>query len=183
MVCINSFYLDTKDEIKTVRKIAEKAGARVAYSEHWLKGGEGALEFADAVMDACNDKANFKFLYEDDLPQTKRVEKIAKEVYGADSVSWAPDAKAKVERIEKDPRYAKLPTCMVKTHLSLTHDPTIKGRPKGWNLPIRDVLIYGGSGFVVPVAGAISLMPGTASDPAYRRIDVDVKTGKVKGLF
>ena len=183
VVCINSFYLDTKDEIKTVRKIAEKAGARVAYSEHWLKGGEGALEFADAVMDACNDKTNFKFLYEDDLPQTKRVEKIAKEVYGAESVSWAPDAKAKMERIEKDPRYAKLCTCMVKTHLSLTHDPTIKGRPKGWNLPIRDVLIYGGSGFVVPVAGAISLMPGTASDPAFRRIDVDVKTGKVKGLF
>ncbi len=183
VVCINSFYLDTKNEIALVRKVAEKAGARVAYSEHWLKGGEGALEFADAVMDACNDKTNFKFLYEDSLPQTKRVEKIAKEVYGADSVSWSADAKAKMEMIEKDPVYSKLCTCMVKTHLSLSHDPAIKGRPKGWNLPIRDVLIYGGSGFVVPVAGAISLMPGTASNPAFRNIDVDVKTGKVKGIF
>jgi formyltetrahydrofolate synthetase len=183
VVCINSFHTDTDHEIKLVRKVAEKAGARAAISRHWLLGGEGALEYADAVVDACKDKSNFKFLYEDDLPQTKRVEKVAKEVYGADGVTWSPEAKAKMDMIEKDPRYAKLCTCMVKTHLSLSHDPTIKGRPKGWTLPIRDVLIYGGSGFVVPVAGAISLMPGTASNPAYRNIDVDVKTGKVKGLF
>ncbi|MBU4186512.1 MAG: formate--tetrahydrofolate ligase, partial [Proteobacteria bacterium] len=90
---------------------------------------------------------------------------------------------AKAKRIEQDPELSKLGTCMVKTHLSLSHDPNIKGVPNGWTLPVRDILTYKGAGFVVPVAGAISLMPGTASDPAYRRIDVDVETGKVKGLF
>jgi formate--tetrahydrofolate ligase len=183
VVCINSFYLDTKKEIEVVRKIAEKAGARVAYSEHWLKGGDGALELADAVIDACNDKTNFKFLYKDDTPLSKRIELIAKEVYGAKDVTYLPTAKAKLEKFEKDPEMRKLGTCMVKTHLSVTHDPTIVGAPKGWTLPIRDILIYKGAGFLVPVAGDIKLMPGTASDPAYRRIDVNVKTGKVTGLF
>ena len=88
-----------------------------------------------------------------------------------------------MKKIEADPELAKLGTCMVKTHLSLSHDPSIKGRPKGWTLPIRDVLLYRGAGFAVPVAGDIKLMPGTSSDPAFRNIDVDVKTGKVKGLF
>ena len=183
VVCINSFYLDTKNEINAVRRIAEKAGARVAVSEHWLKGGEGALELADAVMDAVKEKSKFKFLYSENLPLKKKVEAIAKEVYGADGVSWSPEAEAKAKMIDEDPELRKLQCCMVKTHLSLSHDPNLKGRPKGWILPVRDVLIYGGAGFVVPVAGAISLMPGTASDPAFRRIDVDVRTGRVKGLF
>lgn len=183
VVCINSFYLDTKKEIEVVRKIAEKAGARVAYSEHWLKGGDGALELADAVIDACNDKTNFKFLYKDDTPLSKRIELIAKEVYGAKDVTYLPTAKAKLEKFEKDPEMRKLGTCMVKTHLSVTHDPTLIGAPKGWTLPIRDILIYRGAGFLVPVAGDIKLMPGTASDPAYRKIDVNVKTGRVTGLF
>jgi len=183
VVCINSFYLDTKDEIKLIRRIAEEAKARVAVSEHWLKGGEGALELADAVIDACNEKSNFKFLYPDDMPQRKRVETIAKEVYGADGVTWSPEAEAKIKKIEADPVYSKLNTCMVKTHLSLSDKPDLKGRPRGWTLHIRDVLTYGGAGFIVPVAGAISLMPGTASDPAFRRIDVNVKTGRVTGMF
>ena len=183
VVCINSFYLDTKNEINAVRRIAEKAGARVAVSEHWLKGGEGALELADAVMEAVKEKSKFKFLYSENLSLKKKVEAIAKEVYGADGVSWSPEAEAKAKMVDEDPELRKLHCCMVKTHLSLSHDPNIKGRPKGWILPVRDVLIYGGAGFVVPVAGAISLMPGTASDPAFRRIDVDVRTGRVKGLF
>jgi formate--tetrahydrofolate ligase len=183
VVCINSFYTDAKSEIALIRKVAEEAKARVAVSEHWLKGGDGALEFADAVVDACKEKSSFKFLYPDDTPQRKRVETIAREVYGADGVSWAPDAEAKIKRIEADPVLGKLNTCMVKTHLSLSHNPDLKGRPKGWTLHIRDVLIYGGAKFIVPVAGAISLMPGTASDPAYRRIDVDIKTGRVTGMF
>ena len=183
VVCINSFHLDTKNEINTVRKIAEKAGARVAYSEHWLKGGEGALEFADAVVEACNDKTNFKFLYPDETPLSKRIEMIAQKVYGAKDVSYSTEAKAKLARFEKDPESNKLATCMVKTHLSITHDPTIAGAPKGWTLPIRDIMTFKGAGFLVPVAGAIKLMPGTASDPAFRRIDVNVKTGKVTGLF
>jgi len=183
VVCINSFHTDTKDEVALVRKYAEKAGARCAVSEQWLKGGEGALELADAVMDACNEKAEFKFLYPLEMPLRQRVEVIAKEVYGADGVSWLPEAEAKAKRFEADPSLRDFSTMMVKTHLSLTHDPTKKGVPKGWILPIRDILLFAGAKFLCPMAGTISLMPGTSSDPAFRRIDVDVETGKVKGLF
>ena len=183
VVCINAFHTDTKDEIAMVRKYAEQAGARCALSEHWLKGGDGALELADVVMDACKDKVNLKFLYPLEMPLRQRVETIAKEVYGADGVSWTPEAEAKAKRFETDPKYKDFMTMMVKTHLSLTHDPTKKGVPKGWTLPVRDVLIFGGSKFLCPMTGSISLMPGTGSDPAYRRVDVDVETGKVRGLF
>lgn len=183
VVCINAFHTDTKDEIAMVRKYAEQAGARVALSEHWLKGGDGALELADVVMEACKEKPNFKFLYPLELPLRQRVEMVAKEVYGADGVSWTPDAEAKAKRFEADPALKSFNTMMVKTHLSLTYDPTKKGVPKGWILPVRDVLIFGGAGFLCPITGAISLMPGTGSDPAFRRVDVDVNTGKVMGLF
>ena len=183
VVCINSFHTDTKDEIAFLRKAAEQAGARCAVSSHWANGGDGALELADAVMEACNDKADFKFLYPMEMPLRERVERIAKKVYGADGVSWSPDAAAKAKKFESDPKFKDFATMMVKTHLSLTHDPSIKGVPKGWTLPIRDVLVFSGAKFLCPCAGTISLMPGTSSDPAFRRIDVDVKTGKVKGLF
>jgi methylenetetrahydrofolate dehydrogenase (NADP+) / methenyltetrahydrofolate cyclohydrolase / formyltetrahydrofolate synthetase len=183
VVCINAFHTDTKEEIALVRKAAEKAGARCAVSEHWLKGGDGALELADAVMDACEEKSDFKFLYPMEMKLRERVNKIATVVYGADGVSWTPDAEAKAKMLEKDPKYDEYATMMVKTHLSLTHDPTVKGVPKGWTLPIRDVLIYSGAKFLCPCAGTISLMPGTSSSPAFRKVDVDVKTGLVKGLF
>jgi formate--tetrahydrofolate ligase len=183
VVCINAFHTDTKDEIAMVRKYAEQAGARCAISEHWLKGGDGALELTDAVIEACNDKVNFKFLYPVEMPLRQRVDIIAKKVYGADGVSWTPEAEAKAKRIEADPTMKDFATMMVKTHLSLTHDPAIKGTPKGWTLPVRDVLIFAGAKFLCPCTGTISLMPGTSSDPAYRRVDVDVNTGKVTGLF
>jgi len=183
VVCINSFHTDTKAEVAMVRKAAEAAGARCAFSEHWLKGGDGALELADATMEACKDKNDFKFLYPNEMKLRDRVAKIAKVVYGADGVSWTPEAEAKAKAFEADKKYDEYATMMVKTHLSLTHDPAIKGTPKGWTLPIRDVLIYSGSKFLCPCAGTISLMPGTSSDPAFRRIDVDTKTGKVQGLF
>lgn len=183
VVCINSFYTDTKAEIELVRKLASAAGARVAVSEHWLRGGDGALEFADAVIDACEEKNDFKFLYDLKMPVKERIELIAREVYGADGVSYTPLASDKLKRIEEDPELSSLGICMVKTHLSLSHEPTRKGVPRGWTLPVRDILTYKGAGFVVPVAGTITLMPGTASDPAYRRIDVDVETGKVRGVF
>ncbi len=183
VVCINAFYTDTKAEIELVKKICEEHGVRAAISEHWLKGGEGALELADAVVDACEEKSEFRFLYELDQPVKDRIEAIAKEVYGADGVIYLPEAEAKIKMIEADPELRAMPICMVKTHLSLSDNPVLKGVPKGWQLRVRDVLIYRGSGFIVPVAGDISLMPGTGSDPAYRRIDVDVETGKVKGLF
>jgi formate--tetrahydrofolate ligase len=183
VVCINTFHTDTKDEIALVRKYAEQAGARCAVSEHWLKGGDGALELADVVLDACNEKVDFKFLYPLEMPLRQRVEIIAKEVYGADGVSWTPEAEAKAKRLEADPNMKDFMTMMVKTHLSLSHDPTRKGVPKGWILPVRDVLIFAGAKFLCPMTGTISLMPGTSSDPAFRRIDVDVNTGKVTGLF
>jgi formyltetrahydrofolate synthetase len=183
VVCLNSFNTDTPAEIKKIRELAEAAGARVAVSQHWLKGGDGALEFADAVVDACNEPNDFKLLYELEMPLRQRIDLIAREVYGADGVEYTPEATAKAEKMEKDPAISKLGTCMVKTHLSLSDNPKIKGVPKGWRLQVSDILIYGGAGFVVPVAGAISLMPGTASNPAFRRVDVDVETGKVKGVF
>ncbi len=183
VVCINSFYTDTKAEIALVRKIAEQNGALCALSEHWLKGGKGAIELAEAVIDACKEKNKFKFLYKLEVPLRQRIEIIAKEVYGADGVTYTDRALEKAKKFEADPESSKLGTCMVKTHLSLSHDPDVKGRPKGWTLPINDILIYKGAGFIVPVAGSIKLMPGTCSNPAFRNIDVDVKTGKVKGLF
>ena len=183
VVCINSFYTDTKAETDCIRRIAEEHGARVAVSEHWLKGGEGAEELARAVMDACEDEQNFQPLYSPESSLREQIETIATEIYGADGVSYTDEALEKIKRMEADPAVGSMGVCMVKTHLSLSHDPQLKGRPAGWTLPIRDLLVYKGAGFVVPVAGDIKLMPGTASNPAYRRIDVDVDTGRVTGLF
>ncbi len=183
VVCINEFYTDTKDEIAMIRRAVEAAGARCAASQHWAKGGDGALELADAVLDACKDEVNFKFLYPAETKLRDRVELIAREVYGADGTAWAPEAEAKAKQFEADPKFADYATMMVKTHLSLSHDPTLKGVPKGWTLPIRDVLVYSGAKFLCPCAGTISLMPGTSSNPGFRKVDIDVKTGKVSGLF
>jgi formyltetrahydrofolate synthetase len=183
VVCINSFYTDTKAEIEAIRKISEQSGALVAVSEHWLRGGDGAKELAEAVIQACNEKNNFKFLYELNTPLRQRIELIAKEVYGASGVEYTSAALEKAKAFESDPVAKTLGTCMVKTHLSLSHNPDLKGRPKDWSLPIRDIMIYKGAGFIVPIAGDIKLMPGTASNPAFKNIDVDVETGKVKGLF
>lgn len=183
VVCINSFHTDTKEEIALVRRFVEETGTRCALSEHWLKGGEGALELADTVIDACNEKVDFKFLYPLEMPLRERVDLIAREIYGADGVSWTPEAEAKARAFENDPDMQNFATMMVKTHLSLTHDPALKGVPSGWILPVRDVLIFAGAKFLCPCTGTISLMPGTASDPAYRRVDVDTDTGEVTGLF
>jgi formate--tetrahydrofolate ligase len=183
VVCINAFYTDTDAEIAKVRELAEAAGAKVALSRHWEKGGDGAIEFAEAVVEACEEKTEFKFLYELDQPVKDRIEIVAKEVYGADGVEYSPEANASLVRIQKDPVLSKLGLCMVKTHLSLSDNPALKGVPTGWKLKVREVLTYGGAAFIVPVAGAISLMPGTGSNPAFRRIDVDTETGNVKGVF
>jgi formate--tetrahydrofolate ligase len=183
VVCINCFHTDTQDEISMVRKYAEDAGARCAVSTHWADGGDGAVEFAEAVKEACEAKTNFEFLYPLEMKLRDRVETIAKTVYGADGVAWTPEAEAKAKMLESDSKYDDFATMMVKTHLSLTHDVALKGVPKGWTLPIRDVLIYSGAKFLCPCAGTISLMPGTSSNPAFRRVDVDTATGKVTGLF
>ena len=183
VVCINAFVTDTEAEVKLIRKTCEAMGVRCARSDHWMRGGEGALELADAVMEAAEEENDFKFLYPMDMPLRKRVETIAREVYGADGVEFLPAAEEKAKKFEADPKYSDYSTMMVKTHLSLSHDPKKKGVPRNWVLPIRDILVYGGAKFLCPMAGSISLMPGTSSDPAFRRVDVDTDTGKVTGLF
>ena len=184
VVCINRFHTDTDAEVALLRKLCAEQGVRCALSEHWRYGGEGAIELAQAVIDACEEPEEpIKFLYDLDTPLRERVELIAKEVYGADGVDWSDLALEKAKRFESDPKYADYCTMMVKTHLSLSHDPTLKGVPKGWRLPIRDILEYGGAKFLCPMAGTISMMPGTGSNPAYRRVDVNTETGEVSGLF
>ncbi len=183
VVCLNAFVTDTPAELAKVQELVEAEGAKFAVSEHWEKGGDGAVALADAVIEACEEKTDFKFLYDLEMPVKERIELIATEVYGADGVDFSADAMVALERIQADPELAKLGLCMVKTHLSLSDNPALKGVPTGWRLQIREVLTYGGAGFIVPVAGTISLMPGTASNPSFRRVDVDVDTGKVQGIF
>ena len=183
VVCINAFVGDTRAELAKIRELCEAEGARVAVSHHWERGGEGAQELADAVMDACRETPSFIPLYSWDTPFAERIDLVAREVYGADGVDYTPEAAAKLAAFQKRDDASRLGVCMVKTHLSLSDDPDRTGEPRGWRLRVRDVLLYGGAGFVVPVAGTVNLMPGTGSSPSFRRIDVDVDTGRVKGIF
>jgi formate--tetrahydrofolate ligase len=183
VVCLNAFYTDTQKERDFVRKVAEGAGVRFAVSDHWLKGGEGALELAKEVVEACEDTNDFQFLSSTSEKISVRLDRIVREVYGGDGVDYTPEAKAKLDALEADESTANLYLCVAKTQYSLSHDPKLSGRPKGWRLPVRDFLVYKGAGLVVPVTGEIKLLPGTSASPAFRRIDVDVETGAIKGLF
>jgi formate--tetrahydrofolate ligase len=183
VVCVNCFPTDTKAEIDLVKKRAEEAGARCAASTHFMDGGDGALELADAVIDACEEESKFEFLYPMDMPLRERVDTIAREVYGGEGADWSPEAERKAKMLEDDPQFKDYATMMAKTHLSLSHEPTWKGVPKGWRLPVSDIYIYSGAKFLVPVAGTIPFMPGTSSNPAYTKVDVETDTGKVTGLF
>lgn len=184
VVCINKFAGDSENEIAAIRRACEAAGARVAVSEHWLLGGAGALELADAVIDACaSGEAAFMPLYDWSLPLRDKIEIVARDVYGADGVNFTPLALEKLERFQKRDDAADLGVCMVKTQYSLSDDPKAKGAPRGWRLNVRDALLFSGASLVCPVAGDISLMPGTGSRPAFRNIDVNVDTGEVTGLF
>jgi len=183
VVCVNRFATDSEEELSLVRRSVETLGVRCAIAEHWAKGGEGALDLADAVMDACREETSLRFLYPLEMKLRDRIETIAQEIYGASGVAWTPEAQEKAKMLESDPKYNDYATLMVKTHLSLSHDPALKGVPRNWFLPVRDVLIFSGAKFLCPCAGAITLMPGTGSNPGFRRVDVDVKTGEVTGLF
>lgn len=183
VVCINAFSTDTPSEIAKIRQLCEAAGSRVAVSKHWECGGDGALELADAVIDACNEEKHFSPLYSWLLSLKDRIEKIASEVYGAEGVEFSQEAIHKLDKLQSYNDTSKLGICMVKTHLSLSDDPSQKGIPTHWKLYVRDIMFFGGAGFVVPVAGSITLMPGTGSNPSFRRIDVDTDTGKVMGIF
>lgn len=183
VVCLNHFVSDSAEEVAVVRQAVEAAGARFAVSRHWELGGAGAEELAQVVLEACEDASQFEFLYPETLPLNQKIEAIATKVYGARGVQFLPTAQAQLKKIEADPVLSLYGTCMAKTHLSLSDNPALKGRPRDWELTVRELRVYQGAGFVVPVAGDIKLMPGTASDPAYRRIDVDTETGQVIGLF
>ncbi len=182
LVCINKFKQDSVEELEFVRKLCEERGILVAISEHWSKGGEGAVDLADKVIEASKIKSKFKFLYDLELPHISRIELVARTVYGADSVEFSPVALEKLNEINSKRKFSDFSICIAKTHLSLSDNPNLRGVPKGWQLYVRDLLIFNGAKLIVPVAGEISLMPGTASNPNFRNIDIDLETFKVKGI-
>ncbi|MGQ9714246.1 MAG: formate--tetrahydrofolate ligase [Anaerolineae bacterium] len=183
VVAINRFSSDTEREVEIVREAALGAGAEdAALSEVWGKGGEGGAALAEAVVKACEKPSNFRFLYPDDWPIKKKIETIATEIYRADGVDYSAVAEAKIKRYT-EAGFDKLPICMAKTHLSFTYDPNIKGAPRGWRLPIRDIRASVGAGFLYPLCGEMRTMPGLPSRPAFVDVDLDLETGRVKGLF
>ncbi|MDD3905244.1 MAG: formate--tetrahydrofolate ligase [Candidatus Omnitrophica bacterium] len=182
VVAINRFTTDTDKEVEAVRKKALAAGADDAVvSEVWAKGGEGGMDLARAVVRAANKPSHFKFLYPLDGPIKQKIEKIATSVYGAAKVEYSPEAEKKIELYTKL-GYDKFPICMAKTHLSLSHDPELKGAPAGFTIPIRDIRVAAGAGFLYPLCGQMRTMPGLPSDPAGAHIDLD-ESGNVVGLF
>jgi methylenetetrahydrofolate dehydrogenase (NADP+)/methenyltetrahydrofolate cyclohydrolase/formyltetrahydrofolate synthetase len=184
VVAVNSFATDTPAEVDLIRKAAiEQGGAADAViCKHWEKGGEGAVDLANAVIKAAEQNNEFRFLYPLDLSIKEKIEIIARQVYGADGVDYDPLAEEKIADYTRL-GFDKLPMCMAKTHLSLTHDPALKGVPKGWRLPVRDVRASVGAGFIYPLCGKMATMPGLPTRPAFYDVDLDLETGRVVGLF
>jgi len=183
VVAVNRFTSDTDAEIELIRKAALAAGAVDAVPcTHWADGGAGAVGLAKAVMAACEKPSDFKFLYPLEWDIKRKIETIATEIYGADGVEYSPEAEAKIELYTRL-GFDKLPICMAKTHLSLSHDPALKGVPKGFRLPVRDIRASVGAGFLYPLCGDMRTMPGLPTRPVYYDVDLDLETGKVKGLF
>jgi formyltetrahydrofolate synthetase len=184
VVAVNSFAADTESEVELVRQAAADAGAEDAViSRHWMEGGAGAVALGEAVVAACEKPSNFEFLYPLKGTSIKeKIETICKEIYGADGVLFEPEAKKKVELYTKL-GFDELPMCMAKTHLSLSHDPALKGVPKGFVVPIRDIRASVGAGFLYPLLGEMSTMPGLPTRPVYYDVDLDLESGKVVGLF
>ncbi|MDR1971135.1 MAG: formate--tetrahydrofolate ligase [Treponema sp.] len=182
VVAINAFPTDTQAEWDLIRAEALAAGAaEAAVSRHWEQGGEGALELARAVERAAALPSQFRLLYRDEAPLTEKIETIAADIYGADGVDYAEGVRERLGSLE-DQGYGRLPLCMAKTQYSLSHDPRLKGAPKGWRLPIREVRLAAGAGFVYPLCGDISTMPGLPSRPAFMDVDIDGE-GNIRGLF
>ena len=182
VVAVNKFTNDTEREIEVVKEAAVAAGAEGAYlSDVWAKGGPGGAELAEAVVKACEKPSKFKLLYKDDASIKEKIETVAREIYGAAHVAYAAPAEQKIELYTKMGK-ANLPICMAKTHLSISHDPALKGVPSGFTLPIRDIRISNGAGFLYPLCGEMRTMPGLPVTPAFMDVDI-TKDGKVKGLF
>ncbi len=184
VVAVNSFATDTEAELEMIRKAAvEEGGAEAAVvARHWELGGQGALDLARAVVAAAEKPAKFNFLYPLDRTIKEKIETIAREVYGADGVDYSPEAEAQIAEYTRL-GFDKLPICMAKTHLSLSHDANLKGVPKGFRIPVRDVRASVGAGFLYPLLGTMTTMPGLPTRPAFYDIDIDLETGKVIGLF
>jgi formyltetrahydrofolate synthetase len=183
VVAVNMFKDDTPAEIELIRQQAVAAGAEDAIlSTHWANGGDGAVELAKAVIAACEKPSDFQFLYPLEWSIKEKIEKIAKDIYGAESVSYTPEAEAKIALYTRL-GFDKLPICMAKTHLSLSHDPAVKGRPQGYVFPVRDVRASVGAGFLYPLCGEMRTMPGLPTRPVFYDVDLDLETGRVVGLF
>lgn len=181
VVSINHFAFDTEEQMNMVRDHCKELGVRVAFSDAFIKGGEGAVELANTVIDAIeNDKKDFKFLYEYESGIKEKIETVAKKIYGADGVTYSAAAEKSIKTIEAD-GYAKLPVCIAKTQASLTDDSKKKGAPRGWILNVREVNLSAGAGFIVPVCGTLTLMPGLPKVPAAMRMDL-LPDGRIVGL-
>jgi formyltetrahydrofolate synthetase len=182
IVAVNAFETDADAELEMIRNYAIESGAEDAVKcTHWAEGGRGAKQLAKLVVEACSRPSMFKFLYPLDWPIKKKIECIATEIYGAEGVTYTDTAEKQIKSYE-DAGFGNLPICMAKTHLSLSHDPDLKGVPKGFTIPIREVRASVGAGFIYPLLGKMSTMPGLASHPGYMDLDLDEK-GNVKGLF
>lgn len=183
VVAVNSFATDTKAEVELVRKAAQAAGAEDAVvCTHWMEGGKGAKALAEAVVKAAEKPVNFKFLYPLEMSIKEKIEIICKQIYGADGVDYSPEAEAKIALYTRL-GFDKLPLCMAKTHLSLSHDPALKGVPTGFRVPIRDIRASVGAGFLYPLLGEMRTMPGLPTRPVFYDVDLDLKTNRVVGLF
>ena len=181
VVAINAFDSDHDDEIEAIKRISEEAGAiGAAVSRHWQKGGEGAVELAEMVVDAAEAPSEFKFLYEADVPITDKIEAIATKIYGAADVSYTPKARKQIRSYEKN-GFGGLPICMAKTHLSISHDPGLRGAPSGYTFPVREVRASVGAGFIYPICGAMRTMPALPKTPGAEKVDID-ENGNIVGL-
>jgi formate--tetrahydrofolate ligase len=182
VVAINAFESDHPEEIEAVKRIAVESGALgAAVSMHWAEGGKGAIELAEMVIAAADEPSQFKYLYDLDLPIKEKIESIATKIYGAEAVTYTAQADGQIRDYEAN-GFGGLPICMAKTHLSLSHDPTLKGAPTGFTLPIREVRASVGAGFIYPICGDMRTMPALPEHPAAERIDID-ENGNVVGLF
>ncbi len=182
VVAINQFATDTPAELELARKAAEKAGAEAAVvSNHWAEGGKGAVALAEAVVAACDKPSEFNLLYPDEMPIKEKIETICKKIYLAGGVEYSPKADKQIASYEKA-GLSNLPICMAKTHLSLSHEPTLKGVPTGFTVPVREVRAAAGAGFLYPLLGTMRTMPGLPSHPALMNIDLD-ENGQVVGMF
>jgi formate--tetrahydrofolate ligase len=183
VVIVNKFTADTDAEVELVKRKALEAGASgVAMSNCWAKGGEGALDVADEVLKALKTPSQMRFLYPDDTPIKEKIETIATQIFGAAGVTYEAQAERRI-KLYTELGYNKLSINVAKTHLSLSHDPNLKGAPKGFRLPVRDIRASVGAGFLYPICGTMMTMPGLGSHPALMDVDIDPKTGKTLGLF